>query len=98
MLTSIPSDHVGNVRRQLLDLSDQADFLWLLKWLKKPKNCEPALFSQLTATPAMRHKIAALGAGARYLTPSQKMSRANDRRRRAAERQEAASKGQESTS
>ena len=86
MLTAIGADQVGHVRRQLLDLSDRSDFLWLLKWLKKPKNCEPVLFNQLAATPGMRRKITALGAGERYLTPSQKMSRANDRRRRAAER------------
>src|SRR5262245_59929682 len=81
MLTAIPADQVGHVRRQLLNLNDRGDSLWLLRWLKKPKNCEPVLFNQLTATPTMRRKIAALGAGERYLAPSRKMSRANDRRR-----------------
>src|SRR2546426_2839775 len=49
--------------------------------------CEPALFHKLTATPAMGSTIAALGAGERYLTPSQNMSRASERSRRAVERE-----------
>jgi hypothetical protein len=36
--------------RQLLNLSDRGDFLWLLKWLKKPKNCELVLFNQFDRT------------------------------------------------
>ncbi len=47
---------------------------------------EPALYHELTRTQAMRHKIRALADGTRYLSPSAKMSRANERRRRAAER------------
>src|SRR5262249_26445571 len=85
-LTTFRPEEIGHVRRQLLDLSSRDDFLWLMKWLKKPKNCEPLLFNQLTGTTAMRRKIAALAAGERYLTPSQKMSKANERRQRARER------------
>jgi hypothetical protein len=98
MLTAIGAEQVGHLRRQLLDLRDQPDFLWLLKWLKKPKNCDPVLFNQLTATPAMRRKIAAFGAGERYLT-SQKVSRTNEGRRQAKEHnKESASRGREPAS
>jgi hypothetical protein len=74
------------LRRELLGLREADDFLWLLRWLKKEKQCDPAIYEELTRTAAVRKKIEALNAGDRYLTPSQKMSRANERRRRAAER------------
>src|SRR5439155_2123351 len=66
------------VRSQLLN-APADDFAWLLKWLRKPKNCEPPIYNELTRTPAMREKLEALTAGTRYLSPSQKMSRANQR-------------------
>jgi hypothetical protein len=84
-LTTIPSDQVRYLRRGLLEVPED-DFTWLLKWLKKEKNCEPAVYQELTRTLAMRQKTAALADGTRYLSPSVKMSRANERRRRAAER------------
>jgi hypothetical protein len=85
-LTTIAGDDLRYLRRELLDVPGADDFLWLLKWLKKEKNCEPTLYAELTRTPAIRQKLEALNAGTRYLSPSQKMSRANDRRRRAVER------------
>src|SRR2546426_374326 len=86
-LTTIPPDQLCYVRSQLLNAPTD-DFGWLLRWLKKPKNCEPAIYNELTRTSAMREKIKALTDGTRYLSPSQKMSRANQRRRRAAERKQ----------
>ena len=85
-LTAVPPDEMRYLRRQLLEVRDADDFLWLLRWLKKDKNCERAIYDELTRTPAMRKKVEALNGGARYLSPSQKMSRAIDRRRRAAAR------------
>jgi len=85
-LTTVPSNEKRYLRRGLLDLRSAEDFLWLLRWLKNAKHCEPALYEELTRTTSMREKIEALNAGARYLTPHQKMSRAAERRRRAAER------------
>jgi len=85
-LTTVPSDQIGYLRRELLGLRQADDFLWLLRWLKSEKRCEPAIYAELTRTTAVRKRIEALNAGARYLTPSQKLSRANDRRQRAAER------------
>jgi hypothetical protein len=85
-LTTVSADEMRWLRRQLLDISQPDDFLWLLRWLKKEQHCESAIYEELTRTPSMRQKMEALNVGARYLTPSQKMSRANDRRRRAADR------------
>ena len=85
-LTTVPSSEKRYLRRGLLDLRSADDFLWLFRWLKNAKHCEPAIYEELTRSTSMREKIEALNAGARYLTPHQKMSRANDRRRRAAER------------
>jgi hypothetical protein len=85
-LTSVPPDRVRYLRRGLLDVREAGDFLWLLRWLKKEMNCEPAIYTELTRTTAMRQKMDALGTGAHYVTPHQKMSRAAERRRRAAER------------
>jgi len=84
-LTTVPSNEKRYLRRGLLDLRNADDFLWLLRWLKNAKHCEPALYEELTRTTSMREKIEALNAGARYLTPHQKMSRAAERRRRATE-------------
>jgi len=85
-LTTVPPDQIGYLRRELLDLSNADDFLWLIRWLKNEKHCEPAVYTEVTRTTSMRKKIEALNAGARYLTPHQKMSRAAERRRRTAER------------
>ena len=85
-MTTVPSDERRFLRRGLLDLGSTDDFLWLLRWLKNTKHCEPAVYEELTRTTSMRTKIEALNAGARYVTPHQKMSRAAERRRRAAER------------
>ncbi len=84
-LATAPPDELRYLRSTLLEVRED-DFTWLLKWLKKEKNCEPAIYHELTRTPAMRQKIRALADGSRYLCPSVKMSRANERRRRAAER------------
>ncbi len=85
-LTSVSADQVGYLRRELLDLRAADDFPWLLRWLKNEKHCDPAIYEELTRTTAVRKKIEALSAGARYLTPHQKMTRANQRRRHARER------------
>lgn len=85
-LTSIPAEQVGYVRRELLDAPDRDYFLWLVKWLRKERNCEPEIYRELTRTRGMQEKLKALMGEERYLSPSQKMSRANDRRRRASER------------
>jgi len=85
-LTAVPSGEMRYLRRALLDVRASDDFLWLLRWLKKEEHCEPAIYEELTRTSSMRKKIEALNAGSRYLTPSQKMSRAAERRRRSAER------------
>ena len=55
-------------------------FLWLLRWFKNEKHCLPAIYEQVTRTASMRQKIEALNAAARYLSPSQKLPRADSRR------------------
>jgi hypothetical protein len=87
-LTNLPSDRIRHVRRDLLEVGDHDDFRWLVRWLAKEKHCEPAIYQDLTHFASVREKIAALDAGVRYLTPSQKMSRALERRRRAKPREE----------
>jgi hypothetical protein len=54
---------------------------WLLKWLKKEKNFEPALYVEPPRTPAVHQSRDSLTAGTRYLSPSQKMARGQARRR-----------------
>jgi hypothetical protein len=85
-LTSVPSNEKRYLRRGLLDLHSRDDFLWLMRWLKNTQHCDSAIYEELTRTTSMREKIEALNAGARYVTPHQKMSRAAERRRHAAER------------
>jgi len=88
-LTTVPSNEKRYLRKGLLDLHSVDDFLWLLRWLKNAKHCDPAIYEELIRTASMREKIETLNAGARYVTPHQKMSRAAERRRRAAERKTA---------
>jgi len=94
-LTTVSPDGLRYLRGQLLNLRGPDDFHWLLKWLKKDKNCEPAIYAALIRTSGMRKKIAALAEGARYLTPSQKMSRANERRQRVREQKRGRATGTE---
>ena len=72
------------MRRDLLEARQPADFFWLLKWLKKEKNCDPALYNHLTKVDSVRQKVAALNAGERYYTSSQQRARAAERRRQSA--------------
>jgi hypothetical protein len=91
-LTSVPADQMRYLRRELLEVRVADDFRWLLRWLGKEKHCEPAIYQELSRTASVREKIEALDGGAKYLSPSQKMSRANDRRRRAALRKNTAAR------
>jgi len=43
------------LRRGLLDLRNADDFLWLLRWLKGEKHCEPAIHRELTRTTSIRN-------------------------------------------
>ena len=94
-LTTVPPDEMRYLRSALLDVRASDDFLWLLRWLKKEEHCDPAIYEELTRTTSMRKKIEALNAGSRYLTPSQKMSRAAERRRRGEERKRKVTPGTE---
>lgn len=85
-LTTISPDQMRYLRRELLELRGADDFLWLLRWLRKEKNCDPALYEEATRTAAMRRKLEVLNAGPRYLSPSRKMPRAIEGRGRARNR------------
>lgn len=89
-LTRVSPDELRYLRRELLEVRTADDFSWLLRWLNKPKNGEHAVYEEMTRTASVRQKLEALNGGTRYLSPSQKMSRANERRRRATERKPAA--------
>lgn len=87
-LTTVPTDRIRYVRRDLLEVTDPGDFRWLVRWLAKEQHCEPAIYQELIHNASVREKVAAIDGGVKYLTPSQKMSRAIERRRRATERRE----------
>jgi hypothetical protein len=87
-LAYLSVDQISNLRGILLKVREADAFLWVLRWLKNQKHCEPAIYEEVTRTASMRKKIEALNAGAagaQYLSRSQKMSRAKDRHKRAAE-------------
>lgn len=84
----VPADEIRYLRRDLLEVRDADDFRWLLRWIGKEKHCDPAIYQDLIRTASVREKVEALDDGAKYLSPSQKMSQANDRRRRAAQRKD----------
>ena len=90
-LVAASPDQIRYLRSVLLEVREGDAFLWLLRWLKNEKHCEPAIYAELTRTASMRQEIEALNAAARYLTQSQKMSRANGRRRAAERKRKARS-------
>jgi hypothetical protein len=61
-LTSLPSDEVPYVRREILRCRDEHNLRWVLRWMSWPENCEPAVFNELTRTPSMRTRVASLHA------------------------------------
>jgi hypothetical protein len=61
------------LRRELLELRREDDLRWVLRWLAKEKHCEPAIFQQLTQSPVLKARLAALDAKEEYLIPSRSM-------------------------
>ena len=92
-LVTVSADEMRSLRSVLLDVQQSDLFLWVLRWLKNEKHCDPNIYQGVTRTPAMRRKIEALNSGGRYITPSQKMSRAFECRRRAKERKDQGAAG-----
>jgi len=85
-LVTVSPEQISFLRHVLLKVEDADTALWLLRWLKNEKHCEPAVYHEVTRTVSMRRRLEALNAGVRYLSPSQKRARANGRRGRTAER------------
>lgn len=95
-LATIDPVELRHLRSGLLEVPQSDDFRWLVKWLKRERYCEPAIYRELTRTPAMRKRLETLETGARFVSPSQKMSRANARRRRTRQRPGHGEPGQDS--
>lgn len=51
----------SDLRRNILRAKDRDDFRWLLTWLTRPGNCDPATLSELTRTSAVRTKLVEFG-------------------------------------
>jgi hypothetical protein len=66
-LTTIAPDELRYLRSLLLEVPQSDDFLWLLKWLKKEKHCEPVIYAELTRTAAVRQRLKALDESTRYV-------------------------------
>lgn len=56
------------LRRTLLGLQDAELFRWLLRWLKKEQQSEPAVYEELMRPQSMRKKMEDQNAG-RYASP-----------------------------
>ena len=85
-LASVSPDQMRRLRNILLEVREGDTFLLLLRWLRNQNHCEPAIYEELIRTGSMRQKMEALNAGGRFLSPSQKKSRAKGGPRGAAER------------
>jgi len=56
-ITTIDPTRWYSLRRDLLRANGEGNLRWILKWLKKAEHCDPALFTDLTSTPAMMRKL-----------------------------------------
>lgn len=59
-LTTMSDDAIKGFRRELLRCEDESRCRWVLRWMSYPETCEPALFAELTRTPAMQRKVNSL--------------------------------------
>jgi hypothetical protein len=66
-LTILSPDECNRLRRSLLRLKGGWNFEWIIRWLRKPAQCDPAIYVQITRTPAMREKLSRSGFGSHYL-------------------------------
>lgn len=59
-LTSATKEEIAWLRRDLLRCGDDNRRRWILRWMSYAETCEPAIYSELTNTSAMRSLVAAL--------------------------------------
>ena len=64
-LTALPADQLAWLRRDLLGIERSDDFLWVLRWLRQEKHCDPATYADLIRTPSMKRKMERLNTGGR---------------------------------
>jgi hypothetical protein len=59
-LTTMSAYSTSYFRRELVKCDDDSRARWVLRWLSYSETCEPALFKELTRTPAVRSKLNSL--------------------------------------
>jgi hypothetical protein len=60
-LTSLEPSECGFLRRDLLRRRNDFDLGGLLRWLSSPRNCDPAIYQELTRTPGMQAAVTSAG-------------------------------------
>ncbi len=59
-LTTMSPESISYFRREVLRCTDDSRSRFVLRWLSYAETCEPALFAELTRTPAVRTKLNSL--------------------------------------
>jgi hypothetical protein len=60
-LSGLDVSSCSDLRRDILKAKDRDDLRWLLTWLTRPGNCDPATLAELTRTSAVRAKLVEFG-------------------------------------
>lgn len=84
-LSGLDVSSCSDLRRNILKAKDRDDVRWLLTWLARPGNCDPATLAELTRTSAVRTKLVEFGL-VRAKPPARQTRARKPRRRRALKR------------
>jgi len=60
-LVTLEHHECRDLRRDLLKWNDHYGLKWILRLLAKPRHCDPAIYTELTRTPAIRKRMTQLG-------------------------------------
>lgn len=61
-LTTADADELTWLRREMVKSSNDSNCRWVLRWMSYSETCDPAVYAELTRTPSMRAKAAAVHA------------------------------------
>lgn len=60
-ITTVDPTRWSSLRRDFLRAEETRDLRWVLRWMKKPENCESVIFGELTSTASVKKKLVELG-------------------------------------
>ena len=61
-LTSANADDIAWLRREIGKCHNDSNCRWVLRWMSYPETCDPVIYAEVTRTPSIRAKAAAVHA------------------------------------